>query len=560
MVIVSCALLHCSKRDGNTFATVPAPKQAVDLGFIVTASESEIASIQEKFPAAGIRSLNQAQNLFEINHVSQKDLVTVLKNKSVVKNEFMESLASANQKKWSLNRLAKNTSADALAALETCQQTELGPTVDADISFDMTSLTINLGDAVTITAKGEANATVGGDVKFMWDLMPPGFSQQGFAQGVAGAQTFTPDSVGLYRVALIAQGTDLSCNFIVIPILVTANPAISTELELAGEPPASLFKHIDDIKARDAWTQSRGKDVVVAVLDSGLNYNHPSIRNNIQTKNADSADNADSDGNGLQDDFIGWDFVNGDNMPFDDEGHGTHVAGLIASPLAGVAPDAKILPVKVLNAAGGSDLATVVAGIHYAIDNGAKIINASLGFEAKGNPPPQPLLDAIERARTLNITVLAAAGNGDAQTGIGYDIELRPDYPASVQSDNLIAVAATAEGKITSYSNFSAKLVHFAAPGGNENEFIVSLATQNPANSVLAAQSGTSMATPVAAGAAALLLAAKPSLTPLEIRNVLMETGDELETLKGKIISGRQINALQALNKVLDLNPAVNMN
>lgn len=558
IVVLGLFIVHCSKQGARSYRSAPAPAHKNQLGFIVTAQPTEIESLEKSEPQAGIRALTGSQNLYEVNNIDEQTLASYLHNKKLFKNVFMKSIAASEQMPLSLERLAKNTSEDAISALQTCQNTPQAPAVDADVSLNTNTMTIQLGESVTLTAKGTPNPQVGGSLRYLWDMLPPGFSKQSFEKGIADSQTFTPDSPGFYQVALIAQGTDLSCNFIIIPVLVTANPEVSTTPATAGNPNTKLFQHLDAVKAREIWNQTRGSGIVVAVLDSGINYNHPAIRENIQTKKSELNDQTDNDSNGLTDDFMGWDFVHGDNLPFDDEGHGTHVSGLIASPISGVAPDAKILPVKVLNPAGSSDLATVIAGIFYAVDSGAQIINMSLGFEGPTAPPP--LLEALEYARTKNVLVLVAAGNGDSQTGIGYDIKNRPDWPAAIQKENMISVAATALGKITSYSNFSSELVHLGAPGGNEKEMIVSLATLNPAQSEFAAQMGTSMATPVTAGVAALIKSAKPSLMPSDIKTILMETGDSMASLEGRTVSGKQVNAANALKRALDLNLAPPMN
>lgn len=553
ILIMAMGTLHCANK--KNYGTKAAPSSDNQLGLIVATTESQLDSLVAKNPMASVRAISAKHGIFEVSNVSLADAQKI-SSKPVYKNQMVQGIKKSNYKKLSLQNLAKNTSADANAALDTCVESELAPTMEVDINFDPNTLTIELGQEVAISAKGTANATVGGDVRFLWDVLPPGFSQQAFSTGIAAEQKFVPDSLGLYQVAVIAQGADLSCAVVVVPILVTTNPELSVDAPILQHPAdLSFFTHLGYVKAEDAWKKSTGKDILVAVLDSGVNYNHSGIRSNIAVKTTEAIDTKDDDGNGVADDTIGWDFVSNDRFPFDDDGHGSHVAGLIASPVLGVAPEAKILPVKVLNAAGASDTGTVVAGIYYAVDSGAKIINASLGFDG-ATEIPQPLLDAIEYARSKNVIFMAAAGNGD-ESGIGFDIKLRPTYPASFALDNMINVAATALNEITSYSNFSNELVHVAAPGGNEKEFVISLATLNPADSPIAGQAGTSMACPVTAGVVALMLSSdKTNLSPSQIRQILMDTGDDLPTLKDKTISGKQVNALKAVQAVLDLQPA----
>ncbi len=257
---------------------------------------------------------------------------------------------------------------------------------------------------------------------------------------------------------------------------------------------------------------------------------------------------------------MGWDFIGGDRFAFDDGGHGSHVAGLVASPYAGAAPLAKILPVKILDAGGRTDLATFVAGIYYAVDNGAQIINASLGFDTpKGASPfdtifrvPPELKAAIDYAASKNVLFVSAAGNGDAMTGDGFDIKARPSYPASINAENQITVAATSLGELTSYSNFNRELVHVAAPGGDQNRFITSLAKENPLGVAFVAQAGTSMAAPLVAGVAAQMLSVRPELTPQDVKALLISTGNEAASLKNKTANGKIIDALQATQAALD--------
>lgn len=571
--------LHCAKS--RTYGTKAAPSSTNELGLIVQTTPNQIDTLVEKHPQVTVRALSAHRGIFELGNISVSAAQSI-SSAPVYKNEFVQGIKKSQAKKLTLQNLAKNTSADAVAALQTCVPSPTAPTMEVDISYNPQTLMIEIGEEVTISAKGISNlqlvapatqeatdvtkrelaseptttVTPKEDVRILWDILPPGFSQQAFATGIGASQKFKPDSVGLYQIAVVAQDKDLSCSITVVPLLVTANPEVMAQAPSLSRPEdLSLFTHLGYVHAKEAWAKATGKDIVVAVLDSGVNYNHMGIRQNIAIKTSETVNGNDDDGNGLADDNVGWDFISNDRFPFDDDGHGSHVAGLIASPVLGVAPEAKILPVKVLNAAGASDVGTVVAGIYYAVDSGAHIINASLGFEGVATIP-MPLFAAVQYAQSKNVIFMAAAGNGD-ENGIGFDIKVRPTYPAAFNLDNMISVAATALNEITSYSNFNSELVHVAAPGGNEKEFVVSLSTDNPANSPLAGQAGTSMACPVTAGVVALMLSAdRTGLNPSDIRQILMDTGDDLPTLGGKTASGRQVNAAKALQAVLDLQLA----
>ncbi|MCB9072393.1 MAG: S8 family serine peptidase [Bdellovibrionaceae bacterium] len=552
IVILGIGTAHCAKKSHVT--TKAAPTTEEGLGFIAKTTDEQLHQLTSQYPNAQVRALSIKNGIYEISHAPEA-AVQSISSQSVYKNMFIHGLSmNERPQALSLEKLAKNTSDDANAAIDTCKKSESAPEVDADLSYDTNTLTVELGDEVTIKALGKANATVGGDVRFLWDVQPPGFSKQTFAKGISSSQTFTPDSPGFYQVALVAQGADSSCALLVVPLFVTANPELSAPQKPVTVKDQSPFVHLTYVRAAEAWKKSKGDNVLVAILDTGVNYNHMGIRSNIAEKTSEIIDGKDDDNDGFVDDRYGWDFMSGDRFPFDDEGHGSHVAGLVASPISGVAPHAKILPVKVLNAAGGSDIATVVAGIYYSVDSGAKIINASLGWDSLPEPP-KPLLDAVQYARTHGVIFMAAAGNGD-ETGKGFDIKKKPTYPASFKLDNLITVAATALNAITSYSNFNDELVHIAAPGGNEKEFLFSLSTLNPAQEPLAGMVGTSMATPVSVGVAALMLSVNSQLSPVDVRTILMETGDPLPSLKGKTASGTQVNAEKAVTRALDLKPA----
>lgn len=556
-------IVRCGGERQNYIGQAPATSD--DLGVIVTAQESELKKIQRDFPAAKIRSLSLPHNLFEISRVPSEKLEVYLANKQLSPNVFMKELSAAsrwgNETAWVGK--ASNTKEDVTAAISVCRNTSQNPSVSIRSSVNPFTFTIELGDKVEIKATGRANAKVGGDVRLIWDMLSPNLSEQKLSKNFATEQIFTPDSTGLYQVAVIAQGQDLSCDLQIVNFLVTSNPELNDKVSF-DPPDLSIFDHLAALHAQDAWTLSQGAGITVAVLDTGINYNHPALRDNLRFKDSELSDGKDNDKNGLPDDYLGWDFINGDRFAFDDGGHGSHVAGLVASPFSGAAPQAKILPVKVLDAGGRTDLGTFVAGIYYAVDNGAQIINASLGFDTpKGASPfekiltaPPELKAAIEYAKTKNVLFVSAAGNGDAKSGLGFDIKSRPSYPASINAENQITVAATSLGVLTSYSNFNSELVHVAAPGGDQNRFVTSVAKENPLGVAFVAQAGTSMAAPLVSGVAAMMLSVRPDLTPQEIKDILGATGDELASLKNKTKNGKGVNAEQALQAALDFKPA----
>ncbi|MEO1430889.1 MAG: S8 family peptidase [Cyanobacteria bacterium J06632_19] len=269
----------------------------------------------------------------------------------------------------------------------------------------------------------------------------------------------------------------------------------------------------DAVNAPEVWEEGyTGKGVVVAVLDTGVDYNHDDLKNNIWTNSGEIENNGkDDDGNGYIDDFYGWNFSADNNSTMDVDGHGTHVSGTIAGEkngfgVTGIAYDAQIMPVKVLGDSGSGTNSSVADGIYYAVDNGADIINLSLG----GSFPSFDVSEAIEYASKEGVTVVMAAGNN------GGDMPL---YPARYADEYGIAVGAIDEDKnMASFSNQSGseELAYVTAPGVD----IYSTLPDNKYDSY----SGTSMATPHVAGVVALMLSANPSFDSNLIRQALEDT------------------------------------
>ena len=325
---------------------------------------------------------------------------------------------------------------------------------------------------------------------------------------------------------------------------------------------ARYYPHLEQVEALSD-NQYFGEGVTIAIIDTGVYYNHPHLSPNIATNENDrhgnNANSSDDDGNGYIDDYVGWDFYNGDAYPIDDNGHGTHVAGLAASTYMGIAPKAKILPVKVLGASGSGDLGTIAAGILYAIDQGADIINLSLGGASNGpiTREIQELINSVVIAKDRNALIVAAAGNG-GNDGQGDCNDDSPIYPANVQEVNVISVASVnLYNELTSYSNFGGATVHIAAPGGDQWTGGLS-STSIPycygpcsaSNTTYEENMGTSMATPVIAGAAAVLKSKNQSLSHEQIKEILLQSSDKYNNLRGLIMSEGVLNLRKALDMI----------
>jgi len=330
------------------------------------------------------------------------------------------------------------------------------------------------------------------------------------------------------------------------------------------ENSAQYFKHLEQIDGVNPVNHIQGEGVTIAIVDTGVYYNHPDLSPNIKTNQADNygedGNHVDDDNNGYADDYVGWDFYNGDAFPIDDNGHGTHVAGLAAGTLGGIAPRAKILPVKVMSSDGYGDLGTIAAGIMYAIDMGADIVNLSLGGPGASEVSSdiQALISSVTAANNHDALIIAAAGNGGAD-GIGDCNDANPIYPANIENTSVISVAAVdSYNEIADYSNFGFETVHVAAPGGDTYSGGL-LSTGIPSCYGPCSQSdqtykssmGTSMATPIVAGLAALIKSANSNLNHIEIKEIIMEYGINIEGLKEKITSGQVINVKNAVTAAL---------
>ena len=292
-----------------------------------------------------------------------------------------------------------------------------------------------------------------------------------------------------------------------------------------------------DMDAPAAWDVNTGSgNTIVAVIDTGVDYNHPDLAANMWHNPGEAADGIDNDGNGIIDDIYGADFANNDGNPMDDNGHGTHVSGTIGAVgnngigVAGVNWDVQIMALKFMTAGGSGSLSNAIKCLNYAVAKGAHISNNSWG----GGGFSSSMNTAINNARNAGHIFVAAAGNGGSD-GIGDNNDVVASYPSSYTQDNVLAVAATGNtDALASFSNYGPTTVDLAAPG-------VSILSTYPGGGY-ATMSGTSMATPQVAGAAALVWAAHPSWTYLEVIAALKATVDAKPSLTGKVATGGRLN------------------
>ncbi len=296
-----------------------------------------------------------------------------------------------------------------------------------------------------------------------------------------------------------------------------------------------------DISAAKAWQISTGsKAIHIAIVDSGIDYNHPELRDNIwiNTIEQNGQPGIDDDNNGYIDDIYGYDFANQDNDPMDDNGHGTHCAGIIGAAhnnkkIMGVLKEVSLIPIKILDKKGHADTATSIQGIEYALHTPATVINCSWG----GSDNSQILKELIAKAAQRGVIIVAAAGNSR-----GRNNDVDPIFPASYKLENVISVAAhNAQGYFSNFSTRGPHSVHIAAPGTN-------IISTWPGNQYKVA-SGTSMAAPIVAAAIGLTQYLYPTWSPLEIRNKMMNSGIQESGLRNRIISERRLDLFQLIKE-----------
>lgn len=342
-----------------------------------------------------------------------------------------------------------------------------------------------------------------------------------------------------------------------------------------------------DINATEAWGVTIKSAVTVAIADTGIDYSHPDLYQNIWLNQAEIptairarlidvngdkridfrdlndtrnqgpgkaldlnkngfidaadllkpisvggwADGISNNGDKYIDDLVGWNFVANTNNPYDDYGHGSHVAGTIGAVgnngigVAGVAWNVQLMGLKIFDAKGAGDTRWAVEAVDYATAMGAKVVNASWVIGSTS----LSLEAAIDRARLKNVLIVAAAGN------TGKNIDLNSAYPANSDAANVLTVGAMdAKGNLATYSNFGLKNVDLAAPGSN-------IISTNPGKSY-GYRTGTSMAAPFVSGAVALVWGLRPEWTYRQAMDQVLNTVDKLPTLNGKISSGGRLN------------------
>jgi subtilisin family serine protease len=353
------------------------------------------------------------------------------------------------------------------------------------------------------------------------------------------------------------------------PEVLSAEPNYILKADLTPNDPRFLSNEqyaLPLMGAPQAWDTRTGSTgagrVVIGVIDQGIDFNHADLASNIWINPAEIAgDGIDNDGNGFTDDVRGFNFVNNNGTTFSgsaSEDHATHVAGIAGAVgnngvgVAGVNWSVGLMSLKFLDQNGFGDTLDAIDAIHYATTmrnlwessghtKGAniRVLNASFG----GGAFSQDFLDAVTQANAAGILLCAAAGNVDNGTTEPNN-DLVPHYPSSFDAPNIIAVAATnSVDALTSFSHFGATAVDVSAPGN-------SILSTTP-NNTYSFFSGTSMASPQVAGAAALIWAQNPNLTVQQVKNILLTNGNVVTGLVDKTLTGRRINVGNSMQAVL---------
>jgi thermitase len=290
-----------------------------------------------------------------------------------------------------------------------------------------------------------------------------------------------------------------------------------------------------DIDAPSAWA-TRTSCAKVAILDTGIDTDHPDLAPNVYKSSDKPNNNKDDDKNGYVDDTYGWNVINGKGSGEDNNGHGTHVSGIVAgrgnnlNGSSGICWSAQLVAVKFMNSKGKGSTSDAIDGIDYAVKNGVKIVNCSFGSSSKSSA----LHDAVDYAQDHNVLLVVAAGNNSE------NIDKNPIYPASYTDSNILTVAASdSNDDLASFSNYGSEGVDVAAPG--DDIFSTYL------NGGYKYLSGTSMAAPYAAGTAALLRKQESDATYGQLRKAIRQKVDKPPALDGKVVYNGRLNVQKAL-------------
>jgi subtilisin family serine protease len=395
---------------------------------------------------------------------------------------------------------------------------------DPSLEFDPGSVLVRFraGPRMLDATAAQATALVGGEIVQRWTIVP-----------------------GLMQITVTNMSVEEAIRLLsAMPEVEYAEPDYYVHTSVTPNDPSynqlwGMNQTNDaDIDAPQGWDIFTGNpNFAVAVIDTGIQRTHPDLAANTWVNPGEIAGNGiDDDRNGYIDDMHGWDFVNNDNNPTDDNGHGTHCAGTIGGVgnngigVVGVVWNTKLVACKFLGASGSGSISAALSSLQYCIGKGIKVSNNSWG----GGGFSQSFANALTTSAGMGHLFIAAAGNN------GSNNDTTPSYPASYTNDNVIAVAATASNdSLASFSQFGLTSVDIGAPGVNTY-------STYPTNSY-ASLSGTSMATPHVAGVVTAVYGQNPSWTYQQVRSRILSTTRPVAALNGRCVTGGMVNLQAAL-------------
>lgn len=526
-LLTACAPLAPPSEPWRT--RTHAPTHSADVGIVLhapTLSEDELhtrlRALAERYPQMQVRSVPISRGMLEIFSVAGREIALTFPEALILPNAYKESLPPQQRL-----RSACVLPQAAIQVLTIDQERVFPESTWSVRDFREFELWLD-SDLVDFTLD---RASV------RWEVLHvPTLRTVAKLHGLRPRLTLSEPGEYRVQVSVLRARASLRCTSEPIRFALRSMAELADPGEIPALPPLErlgvLFPHLVTIEAIPARVKTaQGEGVTVAVIDTGIHYNHPDLHPQISTT------------------ARGWNFIEGDALPFDSHGHGTQVAGLIAATGYGVAPRAKLLPIRVINAFGGSDALSVAAGIRYASEQGARVINLSLGTD---DPLASPLLEEAIRAVTAQgALVVAASGNG-ALDGTGLSLDAHPVYPAALEIPGLLTVLATdLQGERTDYTHYSAKKVAMGAPGGTEADGGLSTTNAYLALGRLRPLMGSSASAPLVSGAAALLWSSVPSLTAAELQRILETYGTRTVSLRTATRSGNSLNAYSAALQAL---------
>jgi len=528
-----------------------APATPSDLGVLVQNLEpSEI----DVFINSGIDLRQLYGNSYEVYTDIQTVRATLSSDKIIGKNELFKIIPPAS------TRFKKNNDANFVRSLlAQCEvadklSLELGASLTisvdglkAGLAHPVISKEFDGPTTVKLESKTSRQTVLKGRTNSYWIIWAqPEGSEDNPILSKGSELNLSVPVPGAYSLQAVIQDEKGRCESSVMALGAEHNEKyLGRGRNIVMPAKTKDFDHLLAVHAEEAWQHSRGKNVRIAVIDSGVAYNHPLLRDRIAINQKEIPNNGiDDDGNGLVDDAYGFDFVQRDATPNDPSGHGTFVTTMAVGTIGGIAPESMVLPIRAINVYGMGDIGTIAAAINYAVDQRVDLINLSIGlpdsFETQLKLKP-----SIERARIHDIIVVTAAGNETT------DIDKIPMAPASYAYSNLISVAAIDKQlQLTNYSNYGSKSVKLAAQGGTSEAPIVSAYHLPTLGPLLTKMSGTSMATPLVTGALALIKSRHPGLSAAQVIELFIRTQPEAAHLADKISRGKHLD-LRYLTPIL---------